>query len=309
LFDSGGFPAVARIISSMFLLLQILLLIDFGYRWNEDWVNRAYADSVGDEASDKKWLFGVLGASAFMYIGSFVGIGLMYSNYNCHTGFITSTLVGLVLFTVLSVFREKLIGIEGAILPSAVVAAYTTYLTWTALQSQPDLPGLACKPAGNSDTLHTVLGIIIAACSLVWTALSATRGAESLVTGVKVEDAEEEASLDKPFYRVDNDGKTVAASQATAAGNKDIESQGNEGEEGKASSKHWLFHLILMTASMYMAMVITNWGVKGNVESSSTEATSVGNTSMRVKFACSVLTQALYLWTLVAPKVLDRDFD
>lgn len=64
----------------------------------------------------------------------------------------------------------------------------------------------------------------------------------------------------------------------------------------------------MMTASMYMAMLLTNWGAQ-EVDSGEEYASNYGNTSMWVKLISEWLTLGLFVWTLVAPRVLaGREF-
>ena len=76
----------------------------------------------------------------------------------------------------------------------------------------------------------------------------------------------------------------------------------DDDDEDWSEDRLWLFHLILTTASMYMAMLLTNWGAsdyaKGN------EDGKVGLASMWVKIISQWFTMLLYVWSLIAPRVL-----
>ena len=310
-FNNNGFAWVARIVSTFFLLFQILLLIDFGYKWNFSWVDKAYKDAASeyDGPSDKKWLVGVLVSAAALYIGSLTGVGLIYSNYDCSRAksFNTITLIALIAYTIVALFRDKLIGVEGAILPAAVVTAYTVYLTWSALESNPDV---TCRPNLTGDGTSgwsITIGIIIAAVSLMWTSFSASSSADALLVGKDDETIRDnraaEGSEPKPFYRVDDNGETKTAADTTES--RDVEAAEAETAAAQGTKpKLWLFHLIMLTASLYMAMLVTNWGAE--VEKKDGKPTSsqgsIGNASMWVKVISCWLTIAMYTWTLVAPK-------
>jgi len=65
------------------------------------------------------------------------------------------------------------------------------------------------------------------------------------------------------------------------------------------------FHLIFALASMYIAMLMTGWGVGAEEK----DLLDVGWFSVWVKLVSQWLTTALYLWTLVAPALFpDRIF-
>ena len=75
---------------------------------------------------------------------------------------------------------------------------------------------------------------------------------------------------------------------------------------GPVSYSYSFFHFIFALASMYLAMLMTGWGLH-NVEDA--EEVDVGWASVWVKMASLWVTAALYTWSLVAPAVLpDREF-
>lgn len=66
------------------------------------------------------------------------------------------------------------------------------------------------------------------------------------------------------------------------------------------------FHLVYALASMYMAMLFTNWQI-----SASTQKFELGTgwASVWVTMGSKWFCEALYLWTVIAPAVLrNRDF-
>lgn len=310
-FDNSGYAWIARFCSTLFLLLQILILIDFGYQWNESWVARAFKDG-GDEPSDKKWLILVIASAATQYILTIVGIVLLFIYYaECGLGqaTIAVSLIAVIALTALSLFREQIVGEPGAILPAAVVSLYAVYLNWSALDSHPDTE---CKPAEERSAATITIGILVAAVSLMWTSYSASKNAQGLLEGKNAEEVEESSgALEKPFYRVD-DGKPSKNDDQ----DEDVEegrapstaASANDGNADDAKESYWFFHLIMMTASMYMAMLLTNWGTK-EWDSSEETYNNSGESSMWVKIVSEWLTIALYIWTLIAPRVLSgREF-
>jgi hypothetical protein len=67
------------------------------------------------------------------------------------------------------------------------------------------------------------------------------------------------------------------------------------------------FHVIFALASMYMAMLLTDWELSGN----SADMWHIGKgwTSMWVKMGSKWFCEALYAWTVLAPAILrNRDF-
>lgn len=85
-----------------------------------------------------------------------------------------------------------------------------------------------------------------------------------------------------------------------------------EGKEGKkekeprpVSYSYTFFHLIFALASMYSAMLLSGW----TSSSESSDLIDVGWTSVWVRICTEWVTALLYVWTLVAPLIVqDREF-
>jgi len=298
-FDNTGFAWVARVVSMFFLILQILVLIDFAYVWNDDWVERAFPSDGGDD--NKNWLFMVLGSAFILFLVALVGIPLLFSYYgDCTVGVVFSslTLTGIVFFTGITLFRYQIVGQEGAILPAGVVAAYCTYLCWSALESNPHNE---CKPFHTSEEhpAGVIIGMIVASASLMWTVLSASSGVEDLISGTH---DPSDSDANRPFNE-DSGGPLYQAVASNAEGDYD------EDEDDWPEDRLWIFHLTLFTASMYMAMLLTNWGSATHAEGN--EDGKVGTASMWVKILSQWLTMLIYVWSLIAPAILSeyREFD
>merc|ERR1719150_2610608 len=75
---------------------------------------------------------------------------------------------------------------------------------------------------------------------------------------------------------------------------------------GEVAYSWSLFHLMFALATLYIMMTLTNWF---HPSSSNIEKFSANEGAVWVKIVSSWLCGALYLWTLVAPMILqDRDF-
>jgi hypothetical protein len=67
------------------------------------------------------------------------------------------------------------------------------------------------------------------------------------------------------------------------------------------------FHMVFALASMYIAMVMTGWGLADAAVE--VDVVDVGWGSVVVKLIAVLFAAGLYTWSLIAPVVLeDRDF-
>jgi hypothetical protein len=120
-----------------FLLAQIVILIDFGYTWNETWAANGYTErnaNILDESLGRRWFIGIVFASVCLFLFAVVGdISLFVSFREANVRWLVSgVLLGVVVCTAVSISEWAE---HGAVLPSAVVAAYSYFLTYCAVGS------------------------------------------------------------------------------------------------------------------------------------------------------------------------------
>jgi len=92
---------------------------------------------------------------------------------------------------------------------------------------------------------------------------------------------------------------------------KEADADGEESEEvlndPQTKKTNLLFHFILLLASMYFGMLLTDWA--SNLYDNNSNVSSVGTANMWANIGAAWLIAILYVWTLIAPKALPgRDF-
>jgi len=111
------------VLGGLFVILQVILLIGFAYKWNETW-------SGYDQ---KKWYAAILFVCVLCYAGFFAFFGVMVEYYggggcDLQNAFMAITFIFAVLVTGLSMKVA-----HGALLPSAVICLYCGYVCWSAV--------------------------------------------------------------------------------------------------------------------------------------------------------------------------------
>jgi len=196
---------IARAGSVIYILIQQIIFIDVAYNWNESWVAKADAAEAEETGSGKKWLGAILFSCATLFLGTLVGIVLLFVYFDgcrTNTAFISVTLILCLLVT-----GAQMSGEEGSLLASAVISAYATYLCYTAgtfmtlavlfvvsvciVSHMPAYlshalvsknPDGTCNPQlGEENILGIVLGVGLTTISLAWTGWSYT--AEAKISG------------------------------------------------------------------------------------------------------------------------------
>ena len=359
---SSGYDWFSRIVSFLFLITQIVILIDFAYTWNNKWVNRANELEL-ENRSGKPYLCGLLSISAAFYLISFTSMVFMYlyfSHCALLNSFISITLVGSLIFTYLQLFNDN----EGSLLSSSIVTLYCTWLCISAITSyvdDPDTPeNQKCNIINNNldNKSSIIMGGIIAGLSLAWTSFNSFQSfsenkKEESATNQYILETEENNKDDDDNNDKDKEEDTIGTIDTidttdttdtidttditvTLVPDKTDDIDKTQPTENKFKSidtdlernmgihlvdkiqsdtdpivneQYYLFHIIMMIASIYMAMLLTDWGTKkGDNEGTTTINITGGTTGMWVKITSQWITIVLYSWTLIARRCMPNRF-
>jgi hypothetical protein len=109
----------------------------------------------------------------------------------------------------------------------------------------------------------------------------------------------------------DKEKQALLESSSSDDVDDDVESGGRKVKDNEKEEVlyNWSqFHMSFALASLYIMMVLTDWGVVNDGHQADLMV-GRGDASMWVKVASCWLCVSLYIWTLVAPVCLpDRDF-
>ncbi|ESW17422.1 hypothetical protein PHAVU_007G238300 [Phaseolus vulgaris] len=157
---------VARIGAGIFLLLQLVSVIQFITWWNNYW--------TPDQERKQRCSFGLLMSTLF-YVASICGIVYLYTSYAPSTScslnlfFITWTAILLAAMMVISLHSK----VNRGLLSSGIMASYIVFLCWCAMRSEPATARCVTEnqEKGNSDWI-TIIGFLIAIFAIVIAAFS-----------------------------------------------------------------------------------------------------------------------------------------
>ena len=263
--DIAGYAEVARVGSGAFLLLQLVLIMDFVYTLNDALLR----------SEDLHWL--LLALTAALLAGFLALLGVLYYYFAPHAlcsmniGFITSTLVLAALYTAASVAHPEVL--HAGLFTSAVVAVYCLTLTASALASEPD--GHECKGFGHSSNdFSTVVAFAFTLLLVLASIIRASTQSSAFDLGAAAPAGPE--------------GVVVSMTRGDAAADDE-------------TTNFTFFFVIFSLASMYFAMCLTSWRVDSVPDSYEIDK---GSFSMWVKMVTSWAAAAMYSWTLAAPLVL-----
>lgn len=292
----------------LFILIQLVLIIDFAHGLAESWIEKY------NENESRACYAGLFAFSFGCYGLAIAAIVLMYIFYTtggpCHLPrfFITFNMLLCIVVSVISVLpkiQERMP--NSGLLQSSFISLYAMYLTWSALINNPDKP---CNPSlisiftndtkGGDQTYGTPLPaqsivslIIWFLCVLYASIRSSSHTALGKITGGQ---GNEDVALSES-------GRAIVSSDDGDDAESGRKVWDNE-TEGVAYS-YSFFHFIFGLASLYVMMTLTSWY---QPESDLTHLNS-NMASVWVKIVSAWLCLGLYTWTLVAPALFpDRDF-
>ncbi|XP_021829377.1 probable serine incorporator [Prunus avium] len=273
------YETISKFGSGFFLLVQVVLLLDFVHGWNDKWVGY----------DEQFWYIALFVVSLVCYLATFVFSGLLFhwftpSGHDCglNTFFIVMTLICVFLFLIVALHPA----VNGSILPASVISMYCTYLCYSALASEPreyECNGLH-KHSKAVSTGTLTLGLLTTVLSVVY---SAVRAGSS--TTLLSPPSSPRAGAGKPLLPLDK------------------ADEHEEKEKAKpVSYSYSFFHIIFSLASMYSAMLLTGWTTSVG---ESGKLVDVGWPSVWVRIVTSWATAGLFIWSLLAPILFpEREF-
>lgn len=276
----------------MFLIFQIVLIIDFGYSWSVSWAEKM------DVLNTRCWFFALAFATAVVYSMSLCAAAILYlyftnpldvSQCKANTFYISFNVAHCALATIISVLPQIQQEASGAgLLQSSVVTIYTMYLTWNTLSSQPDS---MCNPLGDVlleyDKASGVNGQAVFGSVLTFALLTfacTVRSSTSQLGKVGI------SLSDNPDYMV----------ASRLVNNKKYDKK-EEDDNVDVAYSYSIFHFVLFIASLHLMMVITNWHSPD--ENEDFKKLIKNWAAVWVQMSASFLCCLLFIWTLVAPLI------
>jgi len=293
----------------LFILIQLVLIIDFAHSWAEAWYTNY------QEEESKGWLAALLFFTGVMYAGAITAIVLIFVYYTgtysgeckLHEFFGSINLIFCVILSVVSILpkiQEHMP--QSGLLQSSAISLYIIYLTWSAVSNSPYTeckPKISFTPVNPNTTTTTsapgdktgdhpnidtesIVGLVVWFLCVLYSSIKTSNSSSAAkLTGA-----------DQVLLKEDS-GSSGDAEAGTVRDN----------ETDEVAYSWSLFHIMFMLATLYVMMTLTNWYNPDQVGDLSSFSSNSG--AMWVKIVSSWLAGAIYLWSLIAPCVLqDREF-
>ncbi|CAG8514781.1 5472_t:CDS:2 [Dentiscutata erythropus] len=265
---------IALIGASLFIIVGLILLIDFAHSWSETCIEKL------EETDDNKWKYILIGSTIALFLGAMLLTGIMYGYFakgGCHLNqfFITFNLILCIIGTILCVHPEiQIANPRSGLSQASVVVLYCTYLITSAVVNEPS----ECNPLTQSSGTRTTTIVIGAIFTFLAIAYSTTRAAsqgKALITKSDYHPLNTATAV--PLMTNQPNGlnpnmrsESVLAASVESGNNVSTEGDKNDGELVK----------IGQTYTAVWVKVISSW-------------------------ACFIL----YAWTLVGPVLMPDRFE
>ncbi|XP_068172251.1 serine incorporator 1 [Antennarius striatus] len=308
-----------------FILIQLVLLVDFAHSWNESWVEKM------ETGNSRLWYAALLGVTILNYILSFIAVVLFFVFYTKPDGcFINKTFISVnmllcIVASVVSVLHKVQDSQpRSGLLQSSIITLYTMFLTWSAMTNEPDRE---CNPSLLSifqqitsptltplqienQTAVVILGTeepVSTSPYLQWWDAQSIVGLAIFVLCILYSSIRSSSTSQVNKLTMASKDSVILAEGGSSTDVSE-ESTGprraEDNERDMVQYSYSFFHFMLFLASLYIMMTLTNW------YSPDADYTITSKwPAVWVKISSSWVCLSLYIWTLVAPMILtNREF-
>ncbi|KAJ7576806.1 serine incorporator/TMS membrane protein [Mycena floridula] len=278
---------IALIGSTAFILLGLVLLVDFAHSWSETCLEN------WENSGSNLWQWILLGSTGSMYIFTIVTTALLYtffasSGCTLNRFFISFNLALCVFSTILCILpvvQEH--NPRSGLAQSAMVAAYCTYLTFSAVSNHSH-EQQSCNPlrngtaAAGTRTTAILIGGVFTFLAIAYSTTRAATNSRALVGKKKngpIHLGENEGHSEMNFVNTQPSRTETPRYQALLAAveagaipasalNEDesddedeVIGESRDDERSGTRYNYSWFHVIFALAAMYVATLLTDWNV------------------------------------------------
>ncbi|EDO16690.1 hypothetical protein Kpol_1052p38 [Vanderwaltozyma polyspora DSM 70294] len=316
---------------SIFILVGLILLVDFAHQWAETCI---YHVEMEDENS-MFWQKFLVAGTALMYTASLAMTVVMYilfchQDCNMNQSAVTINLLLALLATGVSIHPKiQEINPKSGLAQASMVSVYCSYLTMSAMASEPD--DKMCNPLVRSSGTRNASIVLGALFTFIAIAYTTTRAAVN--EGLYGSSPDGEIHLSDELEYEGLGGQTrsqlryEAIKQAVEEGSlpesalydvswmempgrnnsSNGETNANDDEFRSTIYNYSLFHFIFFLACQWIAILLTINITQDDVGN----FMPVGRTYFYswVKIISAWICYGLYIWTVVAPVMMPDRFD
>ncbi|CAE6516047.1 unnamed protein product [Rhizoctonia solani] len=325
--------------ATLFIILGLVLLVDFAHSWSETCLD--HIDAAPEDS--KLWQLILVGSTLGLYVISLTLTVLLYVFFagggcTLNQFFISFNLALCILITLICVHPSvQEANPRSGLAQASMVAAYCTYLIASAVGNHTD---------GNCNPLHrsparngtVIMGAVFTFLAIAYSTTRAATQSRALVGkrkgAIALPDAEDyhgrgdsgvglvttqPSRKDTPRYQAILAAVEAGAIPASALDEEEDEEDSSAGDDrddersGTRYNYSW-FHIIFLMGSMYVGMLLTDWNVVStrplpdNSDPNHDVYIGRSETAMWMRVVSSWVCILLYTWSLIGPVVMPDRF-
>ncbi len=168
IFGTNGYAWFARITGFFFVILEQVILIDLAYTWNEKWIEYSQQVDVNRQTliQGNVWLTGIIVFSCIFFFIAYLGIGLMFQEFNTNCQDTITILSLAIVLPFIATIIQLFFADRGSILTSAIMTLYSSYVCFSSISLNPND---SCNPTLNSkyQTISSVRSVVLSPNCLI----------------------------------------------------------------------------------------------------------------------------------------------
>ena len=284
-----------------FIVIQLFLLVDFARLWTRSWAQKM-------EATGKRgWFYAILLSTIFLYALSIAAIVCFFIFFSlskqCKTNkmFLSMNFVLCAVASVISIHPK---GTDGGLLQSAVVTAYTMFLTWSALSYNPNEK---CNPVASyvsatdmrpSMNIQALLELFLMVVTVVYFSVRIRPLSETLRNLIETSLKLITSLRRRNKGKGQTDDEVKLLEQDASITDEETPAKDESETEDSVPYSYSFFHLVYFITSLHITMILTNWF---SPQDGSTVKLSINWAAMCIKMTSSSLCILLYVWSIAVP--------
>ncbi|KRX81310.1 Serine incorporator 1, partial [Trichinella sp. T6] len=238
-----------------FILIQLILLVDFAHSWAENWVGKY------EESDNRRWLAALCLCTVFNYGLSIAMVVLFYMYYANDSSCILNRSVisvNLIVSIVISVFAILPViqkhQPRSGLLQASVITLYTMYLTWSAMSNELDP---VCNPSIMKIFFHGNSTIIPETSDKAYATVSSSSIVGMVIWLLTVMYTSFRTSSGSSAGKLTGGGEAPMMTNGTKGDAENRNILDNESDEVPYS--YSFVHFVFFLATLYVMMSLTNW--------------------------------------------------
>jgi hypothetical protein len=283
----------AMVASCLFMIYEMILIIDMAYSWNQSWVDNY--DECQSSSSHGCWCaMLIIGTLATIGGGLTIYILLMKNTLSDDNEskifdwvLAIAPIVAAVIYFVLTIIQ---VAQGGSIFTCGLFFFFQSFITSSAFFSRPR------KINAERMLLEIIIGLGFLFFVLFYVGMRTEKDPPATT---------EEEEKKKASSLAD---KVTNAVAETKDDGQEVLTSGEE-KTLVVSEKAVMFHLLMAFASLYYSMVLSNWGSPFVDNQNAPEGFSTGWLAYGVIFTSQWIGILFFIWSLIASRVCpDRDY-